>query len=153
MSRPTKAIIDLQALRHNFMLAQSLAPQSKTIPMVKANAYGHGAIEVADALADIAPAFGVASIEEAIELRQNGIEQPILLLEGIFSTDEVDLAAQHSFWLMVENRPQVEAILNATLARKVNVWLGIDTGMHRLGFQPDEIQTAYDDLCLSLIHI
>lgn len=149
MSRPTKAIIDLQALRHNFMLAQSLAPQSKTIPMVKANAYGHGAIEVAGALADIAPAFGVASIEEAIELRQNGIEQPILLLEGIFSTDEVDLAAQHSFWLMVENRPQVEAILNATLARKVNVWLGIDTGMHRLGFQPDEIQTAYDDLCSS----
>ena len=62
MSRPTKAIIDLQALRHNFMLAQSLAPQSKTIPMVKANAYGHGAIEVAGALADIAPAFGVASI-------------------------------------------------------------------------------------------
>ncbi|MDG2501603.1 MAG: alanine racemase [Porticoccaceae bacterium] len=146
MSRPTKAIIDLQALRHNFMLAQSLAAQSKTIPMVKANAYGHGAIEVSAALADIAPALGVASIEEAIELRESGIELPILLLEGTFSSDEVDIAAQHNFWLMVENRPQVEAILNASLARKVNVWLGIDSGMHRLGFQPDEIQSAYDDL-------
>lgn len=149
MSRPTKAIIDLQALRHNFMLAQSLAPQSNTIPMVKANAYGHGAIDVARALADIAPAFGVASIEEAMELRHKGIEQPILLLEGTFSSEEVDLAAQQHFWLMVENRPQVEAVLNANLAQKVKVWLGIDTGMHRLGFQPDEIQVVYDDLANS----
>lgn len=146
MSRPTKAIIDLQALRHNFELAQSLAPHSSTIPMVKANAYGHGAVEVARALAPIAPAFGVASIEEAIDLRDNGITQPILLLEGIFSSDEVSLAAQNNFWLMVENQPQVEAIINATLARKIKVWLGMDTGMHRLGFQPNEIQAAYDAL-------
>ncbi|MBT7903960.1 MAG: alanine racemase, partial [Porticoccaceae bacterium] len=60
MSRPTAAIIDLQALRHNYGLAESLAPNSQTIPMVKANAYGHGAIEVATALASMAPAFGVA---------------------------------------------------------------------------------------------
>ena len=151
MSRPTKAIIDLQALRHNFELAQSLAQNSahrepKTIAMVKANAYGHGAVEVASALASIAPAFGVASIEEAIDLRENGITQPILLLEGTFSSDEVSLAAQNTFWLMVENQPQVDAIINARLARKINVWLGMDTGMHRLGFQPSEIQAAYDAL-------
>ena len=70
MSRPTRAVIDLQALRHNYQLAQSLAPESKTIPMVKANAYGHGAVKVSQALADIAPAFGVACIEEALELRR-----------------------------------------------------------------------------------
>jgi len=69
MSRPTKAVIDLQALRHNYQLAESLAPESKTIPMVKANAYGHGAVKVAQALADLAPAFGVACIEEALELQ------------------------------------------------------------------------------------
>ena len=144
MSRPTKAIIDLNALRHNFALAQSCVSPSSgkelskelrkepgTIAMVKANAYGHGAIEVAKALAPIASAFGVASIEEAIDLRDHGIKQPILLLEGTFSDDEVSVAAQNNFWLMVENQPQIDAIINATLARKINVWLGMDTGMHR----------------------
>ena len=146
MSRPTKAIIDLQALRHNFDLAQSLAPKSDTMPMVKANAYGHGAIEVATALASMASAFGVASIDEALELRQGGISQPILLLEGIFDRDEVDLAAHHNLWLMVENNRQLEAVINANLAQQVKVWLGMDTGMHRLGFQPEEIQSAYNAL-------
>ena len=146
MSRPTKAIIDLQALRHNFDLAQSLAPKSDTMPMVKANAYGHGAIEVATALASMASAFGVASIDEALELRQGGISQPILLLEGIFDRDEVALAAHHNLWLMVENNRQLEAVINANLAQQVKVWLGMDTGMHRLGFQPEEIQSAYNAL-------
>tara|TARA_B110000046_G_C13024703_1_gene413249 strand:+ start:5575 stop:6657 length:1083 start_codon:yes stop_codon:yes gene_type:complete len=143
MSRPTKAIIDLQALRNNFQLAQSLAPQSNTIAMVKANAYGHGAAEVSGALADIAPAFGVACIEEALDLRAAGISNPILLLEGTFSANEVGTAAQHGFWLMVENHPQKEAILTADISHPVQVWLGVDTGMHRLGFEPAEIAEVY----------
>ena len=146
MSRPTRATIDLQALRHNFALAQSLAPDSKTMPMVKANAYGHGMLEVAEALADIAPAFGVACIEEALELREAGISQPILLLEGTFSADEVSIAALKGFWLMVENQPQKEAILSADIAQPVNVWLGVDTGMHRLGFPPEEAEKVYAEL-------
>ena len=103
MSRPTVAIIDRQALRHNFALAQSLAPTAKCMPMVKANAYGHGALEVSLALAEQAPAYGVACIEEALDLRNAGIQQPILLLEGTFSRDEVDTASLNNFWLMVEN--------------------------------------------------
>ena len=146
MSRPTVAKIDLNALRHNYRLAQSLAPNSQTIPMVKANAYGHGAIEVATALATMAPAFGVACIEEALALRQAGIAKPILLLEGSFTADEVNVAAQNNFWLMVENRSQVEAIVTANIAQQVSVWLGIDTGMHRLGFQGDDIQSAFNAL-------
>ncbi|MBT5106841.1 MAG: alanine racemase [Porticoccaceae bacterium] len=146
MSRPTKAVIDLQALRHNYELAQSLAPKSKTIPMVKANAYGHGAIKVSQALSDIAPAFGVACIEEALELRDAGIKQPILLLEGTFEATELKLAATKGFWVMVENHQQKEAILNADLALPLNVWLGVDTGMHRLGFQPGEIADIYKTL-------
>jgi alanine racemase len=146
MSRPTKAIIDLQALRDNFALAQSLAADSQTMPMVKANAYGHGMVEVAQALALVAPAFGVACIEEALELRDAGICQPILLLEGTFSADEVNTAALKGLWLMVENHPQKEAVLNADIAQPVNVWLGIDTGMHRLGFSPAEAQEVYQSL-------
>ena len=146
MSRPTRAVIDIQALRHNYQLAQSLAPESKTIPMVKANAYGHGAIKVSQALADIAPAFGVACIEEALELRDAGIKQPILLLEGAFDAAELKLAATKGFWVMVENHQQKEAIINADLALPLTVWLGVDTGMHRLGFQPGDIAEVYKTL-------
>ena len=137
----------MQALRHNYAIAQSIAPQAQNLVMVKGNAYGHGAVEVATALAPVASAFGVASIEEAFELRQNNIKQPILLLEGTFTSEEVEIAAKMNFWLLVENKPQVRAILRATnLESKVNVWLGLDTGMHRLGFQTEEIQSAYDAL-------
>ena len=146
MSRPTQATINLQALRDNFSLAQSLATDSQTMPMVKANAYGHGMVEVAQALADVAPAFGVACIEEALELRDAGICQPILLLEGTFSADEVNTAALKGLWLMVENHIQKEAVLNADIAQPVNVWLGVDTGMHRLGFPPEEVPEVYQSL-------
>lgn len=146
MSRPSSAIIDIQALRDNFSLAQSLAPASKAMPMVKANAYGHGAVEVAKALADRAPAYGVACIEEALALREAGIKQPILLLEGTYSAEEVPLAAQENFWLMVENSPQVEAIIRAKLKNPVNVWIKLDTGMHRLGFPVQEVQSQLQQL-------
>ena len=146
MSRPTKAVIDLQALRHNYQLAESLAPESKTIPMVKANAYGHGAVKVAQALADLAPAFGVACIEEALELRSAGIKQPILLLEGAFDAAELKLAATKGFWVMVENHQQKDAIINADLALPLTIWFGVDTGMHRLGFQPEDIAEVYQCL-------
>jgi len=146
MSRPSSAIIDLQALRDNFSLAQSLAPNSHTMPMVKANAYGHGMLAVAEALADRAPAFGVACIEEALELRAAGIQQPILLLEGTFSANEVPIAARENFWLMVENHPQVAAIIDTPLQVPVNVWIKVDTGMHRLGFPPEEIPQVFQQL-------
>ncbi len=146
MSRPTRAVIDLQALRHNYQLAQSLAPDSKTMPMVKANAYGHGAVKVSQALSDIAPAFGVACIEEALELRSAGIKQPILLLEGAFDAAELKVAATKGFWVMVENHQQKQAIIDADLALPLTVWLGVDTGMHRLGFHSDEINEVYKTL-------
>ena len=149
MSRPTSAIIDLQALRDNFSLAQSLAPDSQSMPIVKANAYGHGTVQTAKALAKMAPAFGVACIEEALELRSADIRQPILLLEGAQSADEVLVAAQENFWLMVENRPQLEAMVNTQLQKPVKVWIKLDTGMHRLGFHPEDAQSVYQQLSSS----
>ena len=146
MSRPTSAIIDLQALRDNFLLAQKLAPNAKSMPMVKANAYGHGMVEVANALADSAPAFGVACIEEAIALRKANIKQPILLLEGPHSADEVGVAEKHGFWLMLENHNQLQAVLSAQLTSAITVWIKLDTGMHRLGFQPEDALHVYKQL-------
>ena len=143
MARPAQAIINLKALRHNFKLAASLCAPGQALAVVKANAYGHGAVPVAQALADLAPAFGVACIEEALELRGAGISAPILLLEGIFSPEEVSVAAEQNFWLMLENDQQFSALENAAVSRALKVWLKVDTGMHRLGLSVDDLGPAY----------
>jgi alanine racemase len=149
MSRPAKALIDLEALRYNCQLANSLSPNSQTMAVIKANAYGHGAVPVAHALTDLVPAFGVACIEEAIELREAGIENPIHLLEGAFSNDEVSIAAEQNFSLAVVNQEQKRAILNASPSTPLRVWICIDTGMHRLGIAPDELTSTYRELAIS----
>ena len=146
MTRPTRAIIDTKALRHNFSLAQSLSPNAQMMPMIKANAYGHGALLTAQALADMAPAFGVACIEEALELRDGQIEQPILLLEGNHSEDELQIAEQQNLWLMIENHSQLQVILNAKLSAPLTVWIKFDTGMHRLGFAPEDAKQVFAQL-------
>jgi len=146
MTRPTCAMIDTEALRHNLSLAQSLSPNAQTMPMVKANAYGHGAVQTAQALADMAPAFGVACIEEALELREANIKQPILLLEGHHSADELQIAEQQNLWLMLENHTQLQAILDAKLAAPLTVWIKLDTGMHRLGFAPEDVKQVFAQL-------
>ncbi|MGO2055432.1 MAG: alanine racemase, partial [Halomonadaceae bacterium] len=112
--RPLVADINLDALRHNYQLACRCAPQSRSVAVIKADAYGHGAVACAKALEDQAPVFAVASIEEALTLRQGGITQPIVLLEGIFSADELALVDTHGFWIAVHTQWQVDALLAAT---------------------------------------
>ncbi|MCG8428205.1 MAG: alanine racemase, partial [Chromatiales bacterium] len=146
MGRPTQAIIDLTALRHNYALACKLSVGGQALPIVKANAYGHGAEMVAKTLAPMAPAFGVACIEEALALREAGISQPILLLEGAFTPDEVDLAAEQGFWLIAGSQEQVSAITRSNPPAPVRVWLKIDTGMHRLGIAPEQTRALYQQL-------
>ena len=146
MSRPTKAIIDLAALRHNFDVAQALAPDSKLIPVVKANAYGHGAVQCAKALSGEAAAFAVACIEEADELRKAGITQPILLLEGVFEANELAVAVSQNYSAVVENQRQLDMLLDAELASALTVWLKVDSGMHRLGFSPEQASAAWHAL-------
>jgi len=146
MSRPTRALVNLDALRHNYRLARSLSGSGQAMPIVKANAYGHGAIAVAKALEPLAPALGVACIEEAVELRDAGVSLPILLLEGFFSDDELELAAASNFWLMLQNEYQLQALAQARLSTPVTCWLKLDTGMHRLGFAPSSAQALYEQL-------
>lgn len=143
MARPALAVIDLNAIRHNYRLAKSLAPRSKAFAIIKANAYGHGAVKVAQALASEADGFGVACIEEALELRESGIDLPILLLEGIFAPDELVLADRESLSLVVHNQQQVDSLLVAEPKNKFRIFLKVDTGMHRLGFAPSEVKALW----------
>ncbi|MFT4196836.1 MAG: alanine racemase [Pseudoxanthomonas sp.] len=140
--RPAHALIDLDALRHNYALARRLAG-GRALAVVKADAYGHGAVRCAQALQGLADGFAVACIEEALELREAGIQAPILLLEGFFEADELALIAHHRLWTVVASPWQVDALARVTLARSVHVWLKLDSGMHRLGLDVADFRAAH----------
>ena len=140
--RPAHAVIDLDALRHNYRLARQLGG-GKALAIVKADAYGHGAVRCAQALAAEADGFGVAYIEEALELRQAGISVPIVLLEGCFEADELALVAAHDLWPVVSTPEQVQALCEWRGEAALTVWLKLDSGMHRLGLDPAQFRAAH----------
>jgi alanine racemase len=149
MSRPSYAVIDTQAFVANYRYAKSLAPSARALAVIKANAYGHGAVVLGRILAPEADAFGVASSEEAMELRESGIDNPILLFEGAFEPAEVADAAKHNFMLVLHSQTQLDWLLAAKPIRPLNVWLKVDTGMHRLGFTPQELTGVHARLSAS----
>lgn len=146
--RPARALIDLQALRHNYQLAREVTG-AKALAVIKADAYGHGAVRCAEALQDTADGFAVACIEEALELRAAGIRGPILLLEGFFEASELPLIVEHDFWCVVHSLWQLEAIEKAALSQPITVWLKLDSGMHRVGLHPADYQAGYRRLLAS----
>ncbi len=143
MARKCTASINLSAIKKNYLYAKSLAPNSKAIAIIKADAYGHGAIEVAKKLDEVADAYGVACIEEALELLNSGIDKtPILLLEGLFEKSELVLVAKHSLIVTVCNSIQLQWLLDADLNKPIDVFVKYDSGMGRLGFQDDSFIQA-----------
>jgi len=144
--RPTTATIRLGDIASNYQKACQLAPSSQNIAVIKSNAYGHGMREVARYLEDMVPVFAVAFMEEAVLLRDAGIVKPILVLQGINHSDEAAEAANKDFWLLIHEQGQLDKVMCAKPDKSVRVWLKLDTGMHRLGFAPD----ALDSLCNSI---
>lgn len=143
--RAARVEINLDALRHNLKCIRQFAPNRAILAMVKANAYGHGLETVATALNE-ADAFGVACLEEAIRLRDAGIRQRIVLMEGFFASDELALICELDLDIMVHQRSQIEALKRLTLPMPIRVWLKVDTGMNRLGFVPSELAHAWHEL-------
>jgi alanine racemase len=143
--RPTKITIHLDALQHNLQQVKTLAPHSSVLAMVKSNGYGHGIERVALALSD-ADAFGVACIEEGLLLRHAGVHHPIVLVEGLFTDDELTRAAAENFTLVVHQESQVQMLEAHSHLTPLSVWLKIDTGMHRLGFAPEQVKKIYQRL-------
>ena len=143
--RPARALIDLDALRHNYQLARN-RHGGRALAVVKANAYGHGAVRCARALAADADGFAVACIEEALELRAAGIDRPILLLEGVFEPAELDDVIRHDLWIVVHHAEQIRIIEHASPALPLEVWLKMNSGMNRAGFLPHELRAAWQRL-------
>jgi len=139
--RQATVYIDSAALQYNLNRVKQLAPNSKIVSMVKANAYGHG---VKDCLAALnnTDAFGVATLEEALELRAQGSKHSITLIEGIFNANEMHAVLQHQLECVVHQQQQVEWLLQYKaeyIQQGLKVWIKLNSGMNRLGFKIDEI--------------
>jgi alanine racemase len=145
MTRPARAILDVNALKHNLVRVRTYAPRSKVMAVIKANAYGHGLLWAARTLEE-ADALAVASIDEAAQLRGVGVSKPICLLEGSFSADELPRISNYGFEPALHHESQLQALEGAQLIRPVDVWLKVDTGMHRLGFAPETVENVIDRL-------
>ncbi|HAZ74977.1 MAG TPA: alanine racemase [Enterobacteriaceae bacterium] len=138
-------VVNRRALRHNLQRLRELAPASKLVAVVKANAYGHGLLETARTLPD-ADAFGVARLEEALTLRAGGITQPILLLEGFFNADELPLLDSLRLTTSIHSNWQLKALQNARLSAPLDIYLKVNTGMNRLGFMPERVSSVWQQL-------
>ncbi len=140
--RPVKAYIDLEALKSNLNQVRAFAPQAKIISVIKANGYGHGMLRVAEQLSST-DAFGVASIDEAIKLRHKGFLHRIILLEGLFSEAEFSLVIQHRLDFVIHSDYQLDWLIYLNSSNVLNIWIKIDTGMHRLGFLPETLPKVH----------
>jgi alanine racemase len=131
--------INETALARNFNIIQAIAPQSKILAMIKANAYGHGLVRTAKVLSEAA-GFGVACLDEAVQLRKAGITQKIVVMRGVFNQTELALANQLKVDLVIH------CFLQFELLSKQTHWLKINTGMNRLGFSQDELPQVWEKL-------
>jgi len=146
MPRPIRARIDRSALQQNYLTAKSRIPGSRAWAVVKANAYGHGLLNAADALAEVADGFALLDLAEAVALREAGIRQPILLLEGYFEADDLELVAEHRLSLVVHRLDQLQLLRQVGLPLRVPVYVKFNTGMNRLGFRPEQLAALRDEL-------
>lgn len=144
MTRPARVVVDLDALRHNLSSVRRFAPGARVMAVVKADAYGHGIERVARVL-DTADAFGVACLEEAEQVR-SASRQPVVLLEGPYAGDELSRISHLDADIVVHHAFQIELLERARLRRPLKVWLKVDSGMHRLGFDPAEVPGVWQRL-------
>ena len=142
MDCPTKVHIDVDALQHNFNRVRELAPNSKILAMVKANAYGHGITKVAKALSGV-DAFGVACLAEALSIRQMNLSNSIVLMPGFVNVNDLTKIIELKCEVVIHNFEQIKILEQAHLSHPIKVWLKINTGMHRLGFIPEDVAKAY----------
>jgi alanine racemase len=144
MSRPIQAHIDLSALRNNLRVVRR-ASSARVMAVVKANAYGHGLLQTARALND-ADGYALLDVRDAVTLRDAGFRQPILLLEGYFSRDELPLLAEYELTTVIHSHQQLEWLDAYPRKNGLSVWLKLNSGMNRLGFSAQEFPAVMERL-------
>jgi alanine racemase len=145
MSRPIQALIDLSALEHNLSIVRRHAPNSRVMAVIKADAYGHGLLRAAEALAR-AEGFAMLELDAAVRLREAGYRQKILLLEGFFDVSELGWIEQYQLSTVIHHREQLAMLAVSRCRGRLDVFLKLNTGMNRLGFTLDEFPAALETL-------
>ena len=140
-----RAEVSCSALKANLAKLKQIAPNSKIMAVVKANGYGHGLLNVAGCLPN-ADGFGLARLKEALMLREGGIEQKLLLLEGVFHKNDLPTLVKYQIDTVVHHESQIDMLEQVELEKPINVWLKVDSGMNRLGIQPEQFKQAYHRL-------
>lgn len=138
MSRPLRAIIDTGALRHNLAVARRHAGAARIWAVVKADAYGHGLKRAVAALSSHADGFALIELERAVGLREAGVRDPILMLEGGYEAADWPLMARYGLAAVVHHPEQLQQLLGASLPAPLDIYLKLNTGMNRLGFHERE---------------
>ena len=138
MPRPLQATIDLDHLRVNLAVARRSAPNARVFAVIKANAYGHGLLRCARALA-AADGFALLEIDYAVRLREAGFAHPIFLMEGVFDARELAVAAKHHFACALHDPEQLDMLRDLPSGMRVDLCVKLNTGMNRLGFRPTEL--------------
>ncbi len=143
--RPSHIEIDLRALRNNLAAVKSWAgPNSRIMAVVKANAYGHGAVQVSKALSEERVDFlGVALLEEACELEAAGIKTPIVILYPE-TEDRGAEAVKHGFHITITGLEHYEAIKKLAGNHPINYFVKVESGMNRYGMSPEQVQAAIE---------
>ncbi len=148
MCKGTHVIINLAALQHNANVAQRSAVGSKLMAVIKADAYGHGLLQVAKALQHV-DGFAVARLSEALLLRKAGFKKTILVLTGFTCEEEIECFVEHDLDVVIHSEYQASMLGEISLQNPLSIWLKINTGMNRLGVNPSDVSRISDVLKLS----
>ncbi|WP_241970403.1 alanine racemase [Idiomarina seosinensis] len=138
--RKTRAEINTAALKHNLRWVRAASGSASILGVVKADGYGHGIKPVCDALEHEVDAFAVGFTDEALALRAAcpASKHSVLILEGCQTAEELKLCVDKNFSTVVHCLQQLELLEQASLKQPLDIWLKIDTGMHRLGIATDQ---------------
>ena len=136
------AEISTSALENNLSVVRQAASHSKVMAVIKSDAYGHGAVATANAL-NASDAFAVARIDEAIHLRNNNIKHDIIVLSGINTEADIQTCIEQQLQPLIHCEHSIKLLISIKLASPLKVWLKVDTGMNRLGLQPNNFSNAH----------
>ncbi|MEO8332491.1 MAG: alanine racemase [Gallionella sp.] len=145
MPRPIQAKLDLNALESNLEVARRAAPTARIMAVIKADGYGHGLLRAAEALA-ATDGYALLDIQDAVQLREAGFRQTILLLEGFFSAEDLPVIAEYNLTSVIHSSEQITLLDAHPGSGTLDVWLKVNSGMNRLGFAPQQVAQAFEQL-------
>lgn len=145
MRRAAYALINLSHLKNNLASIKKIVNGSQIMAVVKADAYGHGMVQVCRSLSDT-DAFCVACVNEAQELRESSIHTPILALQGFRSIGEYKTAVTHNIQVVIHHLEQLKILKSLATRKPLHIFVKIDSGMHRLGFEPEQFKMVMSEL-------